>query len=144
MNAQQFNALLSEEIPLANFLNIRALRIDVHGSSLELIPTPRANRPDARLSGPALFTLVDLAMYAAVLGSRPDQISALTTEIDLRFLRKPPNHTLTATGSIMSIDGRSCVLSCVVTPDNDPDYLICHSTATYWLSHMQSTRAHPV
>ena len=46
-------------------------------------------RPGGTISGPAMFTLADLAMYAAVLASIGRVAHAVTTNLNINFLRKP-------------------------------------------------------
>lgn len=46
-------------------------------------------RPGGTVSGPTLMTLADLALYAAILGEIGQVALAVTTNLNINFLRKP-------------------------------------------------------
>ena len=46
-------------------------------------------RPGGTISGPSMFALADIAMYAAVLASAGPIAHAVTTNLNINFLRKP-------------------------------------------------------
>src|ERR1700720_268651 len=69
ISADRFNSILSETTPLATYLGIRAERIGVGEAWSRIAFSPAALRPGGTHSGPALMALVDMCMYAAVLGT---------------------------------------------------------------------------
>lgn len=133
MNATLFNKLLENEVPLSDYLNILAVKVDHTHAELEIVPDESAIRPGGRVSGPALFTLVDLAMYAAVLGRYPDETGALTTNISMLFLRRPPLSRMVANCTIASRSEHQVFLTCEVAPSEDLKRIICQSKGYYYL-----------
>ncbi len=50
-------------------------------------------RPGGTISGPTMMELADFAMYVAVLSAVGPQPLAVTTNLNINFLRKPPRPT---------------------------------------------------
>ena len=50
-------------------------------------------RPGGTVSGPAMFTLADVGLYVAILAHIGPIALAVTTNLNINFLRKPPQAT---------------------------------------------------
>ncbi|MEM9550197.1 MAG: PaaI family thioesterase [Pseudomonadota bacterium] len=59
------------------------------GVSVRLLANPRHVRPGGTVSGPAMFALSDVAVYAAVLARVGRMALAVTTNCSIDFMRKP-------------------------------------------------------
>jgi len=88
ISVDRFNAILKETTPLAAYLGIRAERIEVGEAWSRIIFSEAALRAGGTFSGPALMALIDVCMYAAVLGASGDDPRALTSNIAIIFLRR--------------------------------------------------------
>ncbi len=64
-------------------------RADAAGVTLRLKVAERHLRPGGTVSGPAIFALVDVAMYLAILARIGPVALAVTTNCAVDFLRKP-------------------------------------------------------
>jgi acyl-coenzyme A thioesterase PaaI-like protein len=53
-------------------------------------PLQAASRAGGTFSGPVLMALIDVCMYAAVLGASGDDPRALTSNVAITFLRRAP------------------------------------------------------
>ena len=133
ISVDRFNTILSETTPLAAFLGIRAESIGI-GEAWARIPfSAAALRSGGTHSGPALMALIDMCMYAAVLGATSEDPRPLTTNIAIAFLRRPPARDLIAHCKLLNHDSDLTVGSVVVYPEDDDAEIICTSTCTYAL-----------
>ena len=134
INADRFNALLAETTPLAAVLGIRAERIGVGVAWSRITFSAAVLRPGGTYSGPALMALVDMCMYAAVLGTTGEDLRALTTNLSITFLRRPPARDLIARCRLLNRNPELAVGLIVVYPEGDEDdeaEIVCTSTCTY-------------
>ena len=83
------------------------------------------------MSGPALFSLADLAMYAAVLTAIGPVPLAVTTDATVHFLRKPRAGTLVATAKLLKVGKRLVVGEVVISPDGEAEAAVLHGVMTY-------------
>jgi acyl-coenzyme A thioesterase PaaI-like protein len=130
ITAQEFDELLLS-IPMAVFCGIRTETIGDRCATLRLPFSERLLRPGQTHSGPSLMAAIDLACYAAVLSIDKRHTGALTTELTMNFLKRPPNADLTVECILLSIDEARAVGKSAVFPATDPDNLVCTSTCGY-------------
>lgn len=64
-------------------------RVEADGVCLRLLVAERHLRPGGTVSGPAMFGLVDVAMYLAILSRIGPIALAVTTNCSVDFMRKP-------------------------------------------------------
>jgi uncharacterized protein (TIGR00369 family) len=100
------------------------------GVTMMLDPSDRHLRPGGTVSGPALFTLADVAAYAAVLAHVGPVALAVTTNLTINFLRLPQPKRLVCDARILKLGKRLAVIEASIFQD-DPDELVAHATATY-------------
>jgi uncharacterized protein (TIGR00369 family) len=89
-------------------------------------------RPGGTVSGPAQFTLADIASYIAVLAHAGPVALAVTTSANINFLRKPPPGDLLATARVLKLGRRLVVIDCAISSAAD-GHLVAHAVATYSL-----------
>ena len=87
-------------------------------------------RPGGTISGPAMFTLADYAAYAVILAHIGPVGLAVTTNLNINFLRKPPPGTLLASAHLLKLGKRLAVVDIGITAPASND-LIAHATTTY-------------
>jgi len=89
MDAPALQAFLSEAFAeVANDYTVVSAPPDA--LTLALNAGPRHLRPGGTVSGPTLFALADVAMYLAVLSRIGPEALAVTTNVAIDFMRKPP------------------------------------------------------
>jgi uncharacterized protein (TIGR00369 family) len=66
-------------------------------------------RPGGTISGPTMMALADFAMYVAVLAAIGPVPLAVTTNLNINFLRKPAEGDLLAEAKLMKIGKRLAV-----------------------------------
>ncbi len=92
--------------------------------------SPRHIRPGGTLSGPAMMTLCDLALYAAILGQIGPVGLAVTTNLAFNFLRKPEPRDLLAECRLLKLGRRLAVGEVSLFSDGNQE-VVCHATGTY-------------
>ncbi|KRB53234.1 thioesterase [Rhizobium sp. Root708] len=98
--------------------------------SMRFDPNERHLRPGGTVSGPALFTLADVTAYAAVLAHIGPVALAVTTSLNINFLRLPKLRPTTCTCKILKLGKRLAVIEASIFQENGEE-LIAHATATY-------------
>ncbi len=87
-------------------------------------------RPGGTISGPAMFAVTDLALYVAVLSAVGPVGLAVTTQLTINFLRKPPAADLVAVCSLLKL-GKSLAVGEVTLFSDGMGEPVCHATGTY-------------
>jgi uncharacterized protein (TIGR00369 family) len=134
MTIEAIGALLEKEFPQAfypgcgltieraNFGDVR-IRKAFHEDHL---------RPGGTVSGPTMMELADFAMYVAVFSAVGPQALAVTTNLNINFLRKPAAADLIAEARLMKIGKRLAVGEVSLYSDGQDD-IVAHVTSTYSL-----------
>jgi len=97
---------------------------------MRLEPDDRHLRPGNTISGPTLFSLADIAAYVVILAHIGPVALAVTTNLNINFLRKPTLQPLLCPCKIMKLGKRLCVVEADIYPANGGDS-VAHATATY-------------
>ena len=101
-----------------------------YGAARVRLPFDEAHiRPGGTISGPAMMALADFTMYAVVLGMIGPVKLAVTTSLNINFLRKPGRTDIVADGRILKLGKRLAVGEIVLTSAGDG--AVAHVTATY-------------
>ncbi len=91
---------------------------------------PRHLRPGGTISGPAMMTLADFALYVAVLSTVGRVPLAVTTNLSIHFLRKPEPGDLLAHTRLIKAGKRLCVGE-VLIHSPGVEEPVAHVTGTY-------------
>ncbi len=97
---------------------------------LSLVPSERHLRPGGTVSGPTLFALADVGAYCVVLAHIGPVALAVTTNLNINFLRKPQPGPLSCTCRLLKLGKRLAVVEASIFDENGED-LVAHATATY-------------
>jgi uncharacterized protein (TIGR00369 family) len=88
-------------------------------------------RPGGTVSGPTLMALADCAMYVVLLSAIGPVGLAVTTNLNINFLRKgEAGHDVLAAAKILKLGKRLAVGEVTLLSGNSPEP-IAHVTATY-------------
>ena len=85
-------------------------------------------RPGGTIAGPFMMQLADVCMYAVVLSLIGEVKLAVTTHLNINFLRKPADSDLVGIGEIIKMGKRLAVIEVSIYSD---DKLVAHATGTY-------------
>ena len=97
-------------------------------ASLHLAHAERHLRPGGTVSGPTMMTLADVAAYAAILGAIGRVPLAVTTSLNINFLRRPDPADLLGEARVIKLGKRLAVCEIAILSG---DALVAHATATY-------------
>ena len=87
-------------------------------------------RPGGTISGPTMMGLTDFAMYVAILASIGPVPLAVTTNLNINFLRKPAQRDLIAEVKLIKLGKRLAVGEVEIYCEGE-DEMVAHATATY-------------
>src|SRR3954454_15530090 len=87
-------------------------------------------RPGGTISGPTMMGLTDFAMYVAILASIGPVPLAVTTNLNINFLRKPAPADLIAEARLVKLGKRLAVGEVSIRSDGEED-MVAHATSTY-------------
>jgi uncharacterized protein (TIGR00369 family) len=132
LNADEIANLLREVFPQAfyegcglilervDYANIRVRR-HFHQDYL---------RPGGTISGPTMMELADFAMYVAVFSAIGAEPLAVTTNLNINFLRKPAQADLIAEARLLKVGKRLAVGEVTLYSDGIEEP-VAHVTSTY-------------
>jgi uncharacterized protein (TIGR00369 family) len=87
-------------------------------------------RPGGTISGPTMMGVTDFAMYVAILASIGPVPLAVTTNLNINFLRKPAARDLIAEVKLIKLGKRLAVGEVEMFSEGEED-MVAHATATY-------------
>lgn len=95
--------------------------------------TPERLRPGGIVSGPALMSLADFAVWCAVLGEVGFEPMCVTVDLNIHFLRPAPPGDVIAEVRLHKVGRRMAVGDVVMTSTahDDDRGPVAHSTVTY-------------
>ncbi len=132
MSVAEMEAFLDREFPQIHIGGrIFSVETVTHGACrMRMAYHERNVRPGGTLSGPSMFTLADLAFYVAVLGAIGPVGLAVTTHLNINFLRKPAQAALIAECRMLKIGKRLAVGEATLFSEGE-DEPVAHATGTY-------------
>jgi len=129
MRLEDLRAFMQSEFPQLGG-SFEIVSIDAGSATMRLNADDQHLRPGGTVSGPSLFALADVAAYAAILGHIGPVALAVTTNLNINFLRKANPGTVEAVARILKLGKRLTVLDISMT-SCETNELIAHATATY-------------
>lgn len=88
LDAAALNSFMAEVFPQVA-ADFRVERVASMEADVRLLAHEKHLRPGGTVSGPAMFALADLAMYAVTLAMIGPRALAVTTNCSIDFMRKP-------------------------------------------------------
>lgn len=128
MNIDEARSFLAREFPQSTCV------VTQTGSGTATLMQPIGYehlRPGGTVSGPAMMMLADCTAYVSILGRYGEVALAVTTSLNINFLRKPAGgRDLMAEGRILKAGKRLvvCEVSLYSCGVEEP---VAHATATY-------------
>src|ERR1041384_4829892 len=132
MNAAEIAAYLNEVFPqVFNGGDITIEQADGTSCLLRRRYDDRMLRPGGTVSGPTLMALADFAMYVVLLSAIGPVGLAVTTNLNINFLRKgQPGQDVLAEARLLKLGKRLAVGEVKLLSGTSPDP-IAHVTSTY-------------
>jgi uncharacterized protein (TIGR00369 family) len=133
LSAAELEKRLSAEFS-ETFYNDSGLAIEKvwHGGCrVRLGFDPKTLRPGGTISGPTMMMLADVTMYVAILASVGWEPLAVTTSLNINFLRKPaPGKALIAECRLIKLGKRLAVGDVAMASEGEEE-MVAHATSTY-------------
>ena len=127
---EAFNTLTERELPIAANYGFRAEEIG-EGTARARAPfNAHFTRPGGTISGPVMMALTDFGMYAALMGAVGPVELAVTTNLNINFLRLPAPVDVVADCNIIKLGRRLAVIEVTLRSEGE-DAPIAHATGTY-------------
>lgn len=121
---------LIAKVPLAVHLGIAVEHIRRGTVRLSMPYGEHIARPVDTVSGPALLTLADVALWGAVLSMAGAREMVVTTNLNLHFLRMAGASDMVAEARVLKM-GRRLAVAAVELITRPGDELVAHATASY-------------
>ena len=133
LSTAELTLFLAEEFPQIAIGRMFTVEETKHGfARMRMVFGDHLLRPGGTISGPSMFALADVAMYAAVLVSAGPIAHAVTTNLNINFLRKPAPRDMIGEARILKLGKRLAVGEIALHSDGESE-LAAHATATYSL-----------
>lgn len=87
-------------------------------------------RPGGTISGPTMMALADFTFYVALLATIGAEPLAVTTNLNINFLRKPEQQDLVAKARMLKLGQRLAVMEVEIFSDGVEEP-VAHVTSTY-------------
>jgi uncharacterized protein (TIGR00369 family) len=130
MTVAELNHFLDEHFPQADHYG-EVVSISDKTALMRMDITDAHLRPGGTVSGPTLMAMADLAMYVVILAQIGPVALAVTTNLNINFLRKPAaGKAMTAEATLLKLGKRLAVgeVSLFSEGEEDP---VAHVTCTY-------------
>jgi len=130
ITAADLDALADRDAPFVEIFGFRTERIGFGEATIRLPYNENHIRPGGTISGPAMMAVADWAVYVAVMGAIGPVDLAVTTNLNINFLRKPAERDLIAEARLIKLGRRLAVGDVSIHPEGDEE-MCAHVTATY-------------
>ena len=131
LSASEVDALLAREFAHGGSAAGNVIEEVWHGGCrVRRTFNPRSLRPGGTISGPTMMGLTDFAMYVAILASIGPVTLAVTTNLNINFLRKPAQRDLIAEVKLIKLGKRLAVGDVAIYSDGEEN-MVAHATSTY-------------
>jgi uncharacterized protein (TIGR00369 family) len=138
LTADDLNHIIKAEFPFSGDSLAQVEEVGEMTARVRLPYHDRHLRPGETISGASLMTLADMAMYVAVMTMIGPVLLAVTTNLNINFLRKPAKNDVIAECRILKLGSRLAVGEVTMFSEGDPAP-VAHATVTYSIPP-QSTR----
>lgn len=130
MSAEELEEFLYSHFPDSAHRAFKVELVDEMFARVRLRYDPRHLRPGGTISGPSLMMLSDTAMYLALLGMIGPVALAVTTNLNINFLRKPEQADVIAECKLLKLGKRLAVGEVTMFTDGVGEP-VAHATVTY-------------
>lgn len=125
-----FEALVRAHMGLGDRFRFSVIELRRGYASLRLEYDDTFIRPGGTISGPTMFTLSDLALYAAVMSEIGEVAQAVTTDLTIHFLKRPEPGPLLGDARLLQV-GSKLIIGQVEIFDEARQARYAHAVGTY-------------
>lgn len=122
--------IIAQSLPGAAAYDLKIDRLKAGYAVVRMPYKPDFVRPGGTISGPTMMALADFAMYVVVMSLIGRVELAVTTNLNINFLRKPAPKDLVAEGRILKLGKRLAVMEVTIFSKGEREP-VAHVTGTY-------------
>lgn len=130
MSIPDLEALIREGVPLVANHGIEITELEAGRVRMRMPYQDDFVRPGGTVTGPAMFGLADVALYAAVLSMIGRVELAVTTSMTINFLRRPPPVAIICDCRILKLGRRLAYGDILLYSEGDAEP-VAHASGTY-------------
>jgi uncharacterized protein (TIGR00369 family) len=130
MTVEELEQFLDAHFPNMAQRAVSVERVDDNFVRVRLRYHDRHLRPGGTIAGPSLMMLADMAMYMALLGMIGPVALAVTTNLNINFLRKPAQADVIGECKLLKLGKRLAVGEVTMYSEGDTEP-VAHATVTY-------------
>ncbi len=132
MDGPQLRTFIEEVFPqsLDDYPSLEVTGVEPGKVCTRLQTDERHLRPGGTVSGPTLFSIADMGGYFCVLSHIGREALAVTTNININFMRKADPGILESEANILKLGKRLMIFEVSIT-QNGAENVIAHATGTY-------------
>lgn len=130
MTPEMLEAFIEKEFPQALDMGCSILDVDEKSITVSMNATDRHLRPGGTVSGPAMMGLADSTMYYLLLAQIGPVALAVTTNLNINFLKKPKPGVMIAKGRLLKL-GKTLATGDILLYSEGDDDPVAHVTTTY-------------
>lgn len=130
VSAAELAEMARENVPLVGMLAMEVESVQAGAVTIRVPYRDEFVRPGGTVSGPVMMAVADFAMYGVVMSLIGRVELAVTTNLSINFLRRPPPDDVLAKARILKLGKRLAVGEVLLHGGNDHD-LVAHVTSTY-------------
>ena len=130
VSAAELAEMARENVPLVGTLAMQVESVLPGAMTIRVPYQDEFVRPGGTVSGAVLMAVADFAMYGVVLSLIGRVELAVTTNLSINFLRRPPPGDVLAKARILKLGKRLAVGEVYLHGGDDED-LVAHVTSTY-------------
>jgi len=131
ISADAFMDILRKGMPSAIAMDFEVVTLDEGQVTLRMRTDAKDLRPGGTVSGPVLFAVADLALYAAVMSVTGPVALAVTTDATVHFLRRASAGELLVHARILKQGKVLIVGEATIIGERQPEAPVAHFVMTY-------------
>ncbi len=130
VSAAELAEMARENVPMVGMLAMEVESVQAGAVTIRVPYRGEFVRPGGTVSGAVIMAVADFAMYGVVLSLIGRVELAVTTNLSINFLRRPPPGDVLAKARILKLGKRLAVGEVLLHGGNDEN-LVAHVTSTY-------------
>ena len=130
VSAAELAEMARENVPMVGMLAMQVESVEPGAVTIRVPYRDAFVRPGGTVSGAVMMAVADFAMYGVVLSLIGRVELAVTTNLSINFLRRPPPGDVLAKARILKLGKRLAVGEVYLHGGDDED-LVAHVTSTY-------------
>ena len=139
MTSDEVMSFLADVFPQVDELKLRVERLEQGRARVRMPFQERHLRPGGTISGSSLCAVADVTMYLLILARLGPVALAVTTNLNINFLRLPAARDIVAEARMLKLGRRLAVGEVAVFSDGEEE-MVAHATLTYSIPPAEGER----